>query len=30
MKEGLIKAQKDGTRTYVTRLELERYVASCD
>ena len=27
--EGTIKAQKDGARTYITRLELERYVESC-
>jgi excisionase family DNA binding protein len=25
---GAIKAQKDGRRTYITRVELERYVAS--
>jgi hypothetical protein len=29
MKEGSIKAQKDGSRTYITRAELERYVATC-
>jgi excisionase family DNA binding protein len=29
MREGSIKAQKDGARTYITRTELERYVASC-
>jgi DNA-binding NtrC family response regulator len=29
MKEGLIMAQKDGVRTYITRAELDRYVASC-
>ena len=29
MKEGLIMAQKDGVRTYITRAELERYVAAC-
>ena len=27
---GAIRPQKDGARTYVTRIELERYVASCD
>jgi excisionase family DNA binding protein len=27
--EGSIKPQKDGTRTYITRGELERYVESC-
>lgn len=27
---GAIKAQKDGARTYITLVELERYVASCD
>jgi|GEM_PF-4649063 len=27
--EGAIKPQKDGSRTYFTRGELERYVASC-
>jgi excisionase family DNA binding protein len=27
--EGSIKPQKDGTRTYITRVELERYVESC-
>src|SRR5258707_809343 len=27
---GAIRAQKDGSRTYITRAELERYVASCD
>ena len=30
IKEGSIKCQKDGMRTYVTRKELERYVTSCD
>lgn len=29
MKEGRIKGQKDGARTYITRVELERYVAGC-
>jgi hypothetical protein len=29
MKEGRIKGQKDGARTYITRIELERYVAGC-
>jgi hypothetical protein len=28
--EGLIRAQKDGARTYITRTELEQYVQSCD
>jgi len=27
--DGAIKPQKDGGRTYITRSELERYVASC-
>jgi hypothetical protein len=27
--EGSIKPQKDGARTYITRVELERYVESC-
>ena len=27
--EGMIKPQKDGSRTYITRVELERYVESC-
>jgi hypothetical protein len=27
--EGMIKPQKDGARTYITRVELERYVDSC-
>ena len=27
--EGSIMPQKDGTRTYITRVELERYVESC-
>jgi hypothetical protein len=26
---GTIKPQKDGARTYITRVELERYVESC-
>jgi hypothetical protein len=30
IKEGLLKAQKDGRRTYITQCELERYVARCD
>jgi hypothetical protein len=29
MKEGRIKGQKDGALTYITRIELERYVAEC-
>jgi len=28
--EGLIRAQKDGARTYITRTELKQYVQSCD
>jgi excisionase family DNA binding protein len=28
--EGAIHAQKDGGRTYITRVELERYVEACD
>jgi excisionase family DNA binding protein len=27
--DGVIRTQKDGRRTYITRAELERYVASC-
>ena len=27
--EGMITPQKDGSRTYITRVELERYVESC-
>jgi excisionase family DNA binding protein len=27
--EGTIRPQKDGSRTYITRSELERYVQSC-
>jgi len=27
--EGTIKPQKDGARTYISRVELERYVESC-
>jgi Helix-turn-helix domain len=27
--DGAITPQKDGARTYITRTELERYVASC-
>lgn len=30
MKDGLIAAQKDGARTYITRAELKRYVGSCE
>jgi hypothetical protein len=26
---GALRVQKDGARTYVTRVELERYVESC-
>jgi len=27
--EGMIRPHKDGARTYITRMELERYVHSC-
>lgn len=27
--DGVLKPQKDGSRTYFTRSELERYVAAC-
>lgn len=27
---GAIKAQKDGTRSFITAAELSRYVAACD
>ena len=27
--DGALKSQKDGTRTYITRVELERYVEAC-
>ena len=27
--EGALRPQKDGARTYITRIELERYVAAC-
>lgn len=30
IQEGLIRPQKDGARTYLTRAELRRYVESCD
>lgn len=30
IREGAIKIQKDGARTYITAGELERYVKSCD
>ena len=30
IKEESIKTQKDGSRTYITQAEPERYVASCD
>ena len=30
IREGSLKAQKDGARTYITRAELERYVQTCD
>ena len=29
VKEGAILIQKDGSRTYITQSELERYVAAC-
>ena len=29
IQEGAITPQKDGARTYITRAELERYVAAC-
>ena len=29
IQSGTIKPQKDGSRTYITRTELERYVGSC-
>ena len=28
--EGAIRIQKDGARTYITMVELERYVGACD
>ena len=30
IQEGSIRPQKDGSRTYITRAELERYVESCE
>jgi excisionase family DNA binding protein len=30
IKSGALRPQKDGTRTYITRDELERYVKSCN
>lgn len=27
--DGTLRPQKDGTRTYITRVELERYVQAC-
>jgi excisionase family DNA binding protein len=27
--DGALRAQKDGSRTYITRTELERYVSAC-
>jgi len=30
VREGAIRPQKDGGRTYITRVELVRYVKSCD
>jgi hypothetical protein len=29
IQSGTIKPQKDGSRTYITQTELERYVGSC-
>jgi len=29
IQSGTIKPQKDGSRTYITRTELERYVGAC-
>lgn len=29
IQEGSLKPQKDGARTYITRVELERYVSAC-
>lgn len=28
--DGSIRPHKDGSRTYITRTELERYVSACD
>ena len=28
--DGALKHQKDGARTYITRVELERYVRACN
>ena len=30
IQEGLLRPQKDGARTYITHVELERYVESCN
>ncbi len=30
IQEGLLRPQKDGARTYITRAELKRYVESCN
>jgi hypothetical protein len=30
IQEGCIKPQKDGARTYITRVELQRYVDACN
>jgi hypothetical protein len=30
IQSGTIRPQKDGARTYITRVELERYVDACD
>ena len=30
IREGSIRRQKDGARTYITRAEIERYVESCN
>ena len=29
IQEGCIRVQKDGSRTYITHVELERYIDSC-
>jgi hypothetical protein len=29
IQDGSLKPQKDGARTYITRVELERYVQAC-
>jgi len=30
IRDGAIKAQKDGARRYISAVELQRYVAACD